>query len=70
MEDKAFTSLIGILTGVIGISILAVLVSKGAQTAQVLQAGAQGFSSILQAATGPVTGSGSLGLNGIGSSII
>jgi hypothetical protein len=67
MEDKGITAIVGILTGVIGISILAVLVSKQSNTASVLQAGAQGFSSILNAATSPVSGGG---LNALPNSIV
>jgi hypothetical protein len=50
--------LIGI-SGVIGLAIVAVLVSKNSQTGSVIQSAASGFSSILQAAVSPVTGSGS-----------
>jgi hypothetical protein len=64
MDDKAINGIIAILAGVIGISVLAVLVSKQSQTPQVLQAAAQGFGSILSAATGPVSG----GLGGLNSS--
>jgi len=73
MDDKFINAIIGILTGVVGLAVLATLVSKQANTAGVLQAGAQGFSQILQAATGPVSGGG-LGslpsLNSYGSSIL
>jgi hypothetical protein len=69
MNSKAVSGIIAILTGVIGISILAVLVSKQSQTPQVLQAAAQGFGSILNAATGPVSG-GLGGLNNLSSSIL
>ena len=48
-----------ILLAVVGVAILAVLVSKNANTAGVLQAGGSAFSSILGAATAPVTGGGS-----------
>jgi Ca2+/H+ antiporter len=61
MDDKLITTIIGILTGVVGLAVLATLVSKQAQTPQVLQSAGQAFSSILQAATSPV--SGGFGLN-------
>lgn len=51
-----------ILMAVVGVAILAVLVSRNAQTGSVLQAGGQAFSSILGAAEAPVTGGG-FGLN-------
>jgi len=47
------------VSGVIGLAIIAVLVSKNSQTGSVIQSAASGFSSILQAAVSPVTGSGS-----------
>jgi PRD1 phage membrane DNA delivery len=65
MGDKALSGLIAIMTAVIGVAIVAVLVSKNAQTAGVLQAGFSGFSSVLSAATGPVLGSSGPGLNAI-----
>jgi hypothetical protein len=52
------TALISILTAIIGVAIIAVLVSKGAQTSQVLTSAGQAFSGILGAAVGPVSGSG------------
>lgn len=52
-----------ILMAVVGVAILAVLVSRNAQTGSVLQAGGQAFSSILGAAEAPVTGGGGFGLN-------
>jgi len=47
-----------VLLAVVGVAILAVLVSRNANTAGVLQAGGSAFSSILGAATAPVTGYG------------
>lgn len=52
-----------ILLAVVGVAILAVLVSRNANTAGVLQAGGSAFSAILGAATAPVTGSGAGTLN-------
>ena len=48
--------LVTIAAGVIGVAIIAVLVSQKAQTPQVLGAAGQAFSNVLSAATGPVTG--------------
>jgi hypothetical protein len=48
--------IVTILTAIIGVAIVAVLVSKNAQTAGVLTAGGNAFSSALNAATKPVTG--------------
>ena len=62
MTDQLFNSIVTIATAIIGVAILAVLVSKNANTANVLTAAGQSFSSALSAATAPVTGSG-LGLS-------
>lgn len=48
--------LITILAAIVGIATLSVILSKNAQTVGVLQAGSQGFVSILNAAEGPVSG--------------
>lgn len=63
MDDKAITAIIGILTAIVGVSVIAVLVSNQANTANVLKAGGSAFSGILQAAVSPVTGGGGLGSN-------
>lgn len=49
-------ALVTILTGVIGVAMLSVLVSKNSQTPAVLQAGFSGFSNALDTAISPVTG--------------
>lgn len=49
--------IVSIAAGITGVAILAVLVSKNANTAAVLQAGASGFSNMLGTAISPVTGS-------------
>lgn len=63
------TSIVTVLTAVIGLAIIAVLVSNQANTAQVVQAGSQGFSSILATAVSPVSGNsftgGGVGYNSI-----
>lgn len=46
-----------IATAIVGVAILAVLVSNKSQTPQVLGAAGSAFSNALSAATGPVTGS-------------
>lgn len=56
--DKIIESGTTILMGVIGVAILAVIVSQRANTSNVLTAGGNAFASILNAATGPVSGSG------------
>lgn len=72
MDDKLITAFISIITAVIGVSVLSVILSPKAQTANVLGAASGGFAQILNAATAPITGgsssSGILGsLAGLGS---
>ncbi len=53
------TAIVSILTAVIGVAMLATLVSRNANTVGVIQAGSSGFSNILGTALSPVTGSSS-----------
>lgn len=48
--------IVTVLTAIIGVAILATLVSNRANTANVIKAGAGGFSNILGTALSPVTG--------------
>lgn len=56
-------SLIAIVSGIIGLAIVAVLVSQKAQTGTVLQSAGGALSSIIAAAVSPVTGQSSAILN-------
>lgn len=58
------TALVSVLMAVIGVAIIAVLVSSNAQTAAVLNAGGNAFSGVLGTALSPVTGGGALGTIG------
>lgn len=49
-------ALVTIATAITGVAILALLVSKNSNTANVIQAGASGFSNALDVAISPVTG--------------
>lgn len=60
MSDHLMTSIVTVLTSIIGLAILALLVSRNANTAGVLQAGGSAFAGILGAAEAPVTGSGGI----------
>lgn len=66
MSDSLMGSIVTILTAIIGVAILAVIVSKNSNTTGVISAGAQGFSQDLGTALSPVTGSsiGTLGNTG------
>jgi len=61
--DRITESVVTILTAIIGVAILAVLVSQRSNTAGVLTAGGQAFSGMLGAATAPVTGGGGGGMS-------
>jgi len=56
MTDQLITSVVTVLTAIIGVAILAVLVSKNSQTTKVIQAAAGGFSQDLAAALSPLSG--------------
>jgi hypothetical protein len=58
MGDRLISSLVTIGTGIIGLAVIAVLVSRNAQTSQVIGAGGSAFSGALSAAEAPVTGGG------------
>lgn len=60
MSESLVTSVVTVLTAIVGVAIIAVLVSKNANTAGVLTAGGSAFSQALGTAISPVTG-GSLG---------
>jgi PRD1 phage membrane DNA delivery len=62
-------AIVTIATAIIGLAIVATLVSKNAQTPQVIQASGSAFSNALGVAESPVTGQGySLNLSYPGSS--
>ena len=67
MDRSIFEPVATIAAGVIGVAILAVLVSKNAQTPQVLGAAGSAFSNVLSAATAPVTGASAAPVNSISS---
>lgn len=68
MGDQLITSVVTVLTAIIGVAIIAVLVSKQANTTGVIQAGGSAFSGALGTALSPVTGASSFGSN-LGSGI-
>lgn len=69
MGNNFVGQMVVVLTGIIGVAIVATLVSKNAQTPQVIGSFFDGFSKSLNAATGPVTGGGrgSMSLPSLGS---
>jgi hypothetical protein len=58
MGSQAIGSIVTILTAIVGVAVLAVLVSRNSNTAGVLSAGGSAFAKALGAATAPVTGGG------------
>ena len=54
--DKMTEAVVTILTAIVGLAMLAVLVSKKSQTPAVLQAAWSGFNNALGVAEAPVTG--------------
>lgn len=56
MSDSLATSIVTVLLAVIGVAVIAVLVSPKAQTSSVIGAGSRGFSNILGSALSPITG--------------
>lgn len=61
MGKEVLDTITGIVTAIVGLAILAVLVSKNANTSGVIQASGSALASDLQAAEAPVTGSSGLG---------
>jgi len=58
MTDQLFTSLVTIVTAIVGVAILAVIVSKNSNTAGVITSAGKALAQDLNAAVSPVTGSG------------
>lgn len=67
MGDNLITSIFTVATAIVGVAIIATLVSNNANTAGVLKAGGSAFSGALGTALSPVTGGGGFsGLTGGG----
>lgn len=56
--DRLVDGAVSIAVAIVGVALLAVLVSRNANTAGVISASGNAFTSALNAATGPVSGSG------------
>jgi len=61
MSNELITSVTTVLIAIVGVAIIATLVSKNANTAGVISAGAGGFSQALGTALTPVVGGGGFG---------
>jgi hypothetical protein len=64
MSDQLISSVVTVLTAIVGLAIIATLVSKNAQTGSIITAGGSAFSGALAAAEAPVTGSSGLNVAG------
>jgi hypothetical protein len=64
MGNQIVTALVTVATAIVGVAIIAVLVSQKAQTSNVIQAAGKAFASDLQAAVSPVSGSSMIGAGG------
>jgi hypothetical protein len=62
MSDQLITSIVTVLTAIIGVAILAVLVSRNSQTSNVIKAASSGFAQDLSAALSPLGGGGGMTL--------
>ena len=68
MGDNLISSVVTVATAIIGLAIIAVLVSNNANTSNVIGSAGQAFSGALAAAEAPVTGAsnGMVSMNGMG----
>lgn len=66
MENNLISGVVSILLAIVGVAIIAVLVSQKANTSQVISAGGSAFSGGLATALGPVTGYSPQSSNGLG----
>lgn len=68
--NNLIETIAGVATAIVGVALLAVLVSKNAQTPQVISSAGSAFSAALNAATGPVSGTAGLGGSSLGNETI
>jgi hypothetical protein len=61
MGDQLIASVVTVLTAIVGLAVIAVLVSKNANTSGVIQAGGNAFTSSISAATNPFSGTSGFG---------
>lgn len=57
MENNLVNQIVTVLSAIVGVAIIATLVSNKAQTSQVIGAGGNAFAQGLEAALSPITGS-------------
>lgn len=64
MGDQLISSVVTVASAIVGLAIIAVLVSKNANTSNVIGASGNAFSGALSAAEAPVTGMTGLNVTG------
>jgi PRD1 phage membrane DNA delivery len=64
MSEQLFSSVTTILIALVGLGIIATLVSRNANTAGIISSGGSAFSRALTAAEGPVLGNSGLNIAG------
>jgi arginine exporter protein ArgO len=69
MSEQLVSSVTTVLLAIVGVAIIAVLVSKNANTTNVISAGGSAFSQGLGTALSPVTGGGYGSLTGLSASL-
>lgn len=58
--NEMWSGVVTVAMAIVGVAILAVIVSRNADTANVITAGARGFAADIEAAVSPVTGGGNV----------
>lgn len=61
--NNALGQIATVASAILGVAILAVLVSRNAQTPEVIRSAGKAFSDSISAATAPVTGGGGFNVN-------
>lgn len=59
--NNFWNSIVAVATAIVGLAVVATLVSRNANTSQVISSASTGFAGALSAAEAPVTGAGGLG---------
>jgi hypothetical protein len=66
MLDHIGPTLISVVGGIVGLAVVAVIVSKKAQTPAVLQGAGSALAQVIGAAVGPVSGASGNSFGGVG----
>jgi membrane DNA delivery protein len=69
MSEQLVSSVTTVLLAIVGVAIIAVIVSKNANTSGVIGAGGSAFSQSLGAAISPITGATGFGFSGLSAAL-